>query len=465
MLRPHHVGLTVIAGVVLGLVPDRPWGARSLAAPPGGVVAGTHSQEQIIRVVGGGGPDEKLTTFAVDADGRVLAGVAGEKSLLRVYDGRGEQVAEWPLPVPPEAVNVDPQGDILVAGQGEMLKLDGTGKIILQREAPNMAGAAEAARGVQRRVRDQAGRDLTAKQRALVQSFRKQLADTERKLADIDRDLVELDKRELAGEDTAEGDTIAAARATLQKRRELYEKKQAKLESNIRNPPSPKPTGSARQAAPLRPMPEPAVEVRQLVAAQMKIAAISASKTDIFFTCNSSTGTGFDVWRTDHQFDNGRKVGESLRGCCGQLDVQANDHAVYVAENTRHRVRGFSRDGRPLVEFGSSARGQDDAFEGCCNPMNVAFGDDGSVYTSESGSGRIKRFTAAGRFIEVVGQVELVPGCKKVSIAVSPSGDQVYMLDITRGHIVVMRRTSPRTAGAGEQAVVPAALRLASEAD
>jgi sugar lactone lactonase YvrE len=128
--------------------------------------------------------------------------------------------------------------------------------------------------------------------------------------------------------------------------------------------------------------------------------------------------------------------------------VQANDNGIYVAENTRHRVRGFSREGRQLLEFGSRERGRDDAFEGCCNPMNVAFGDDGSVYTSESGSGRIKRFSASGSFIELVGQVELVPGCKKVSIAVSPKGDQVYMLDITRGHIVVMARDSAKTAAA-----------------
>jgi hypothetical protein len=39
-----------------------------------------------------------------------------------------------------------------------------------------------------------------------------------------------------------------------------------------------------------------------------------------------------------------------------------------------------------------------------------------------------------------------VPGCKKVAISVSPKGDQVYMLDITRGHIVVMTRSAPRSA-------------------
>jgi hypothetical protein len=35
--------------------------------------------------------------------------------------------------------------------------------------------------------------------------------------------------------------------------------------------------------------------------------------------------------------------------------------------------------------------------------------------------------------------VDLVPGCKNVSIAVSPDADKVYMLDLTRNHIVMMK--------------------------
>jgi hypothetical protein len=111
---------------------------------------------------------------------------------------------------------------------------------------------------------------------------------------------------------------------------------------------------------------------------------------------------------------------------------------VYVAENTKHRVTCYTRDGKSVLDFGSRERGSDASFEGCCNPMNVAFGPGKSVYTAEAGSGRVKRFSADGTFMELVGAVELVPGCKKVSIAVSPKGDRVYMLDITRGHIVVM---------------------------
>jgi hypothetical protein len=38
----------------------------------------------------------------------------------------------------------------------------------------------------------------------------------------------------------------------------------------------------------------------------------------------------------------------------------------------------------------------------------------------------------------LVGSVDIVPGCKNVAIAVSQDGGRVYMLDITRSHIVVM---------------------------
>ena len=38
----------------------------------------------------------------------------------------------------------------------------------------------------------------------------------------------------------------------------------------------------------------------------------------------------------------------------------------------------------------------------------------------------------------------MVPGCKNVSIAVSPVNDNVYMLDLTRNHIKVM---FPKPAG------------------
>jgi hypothetical protein len=124
------------------------------------------------------------------------------------------------------------------------------------------------------------------------------------------------------------------------------------------------------------------------------------------------------------------------------MDVQADDNGVYVAENARHRVCRFDREGNMECEWGSRARSGVTGFGSCCNPMNVAFGPNNEVYTAEATSGRIKRYTPDGQLTGLIGSVEIVPGCKKVSIAVNHDGSRVYMMDLTRTHIVVMSRQS-----------------------
>lgn len=453
--------LAFAGALVVGLLESETTSAATEGDPPAAVA--THAQERLIKVVAG--PGERLTTFAVDGSGRVLAGVVADSPTIRVYSPSGDQVGEWKLPVPPEAVNVGPKGDVFVAGQGKLLRLDDEGAVTLERETPNMATAAEAARGIHQQVMDRRTQFIADKIRKElekeVKKYKRQLAEIQEKISAVDGELFALDQRELEKPSAEVGTEIDSERTRLQKRRAQLAKLQAKNEFNIVNPPSQRraamATAGKNQAA--APEPDPEESVRQLIADQMRIASISASHEEVFFACSSSAGHGFDVWRTDYKFGKPQKIGQSLSGCCGQLDVQANDNGIYVAENTKHRVRGYDRNGRQLLEFGSRERDRPEGFSGCCNPMNVAFGDDGSVYTAESGIGRIKRFSANGSFVELVGQVELVPGCKKVAISVSPKGDQVYMLDITRGHIVVMTRSSSQSAAvpADQTATVAAA--------
>ncbi|MEM8680144.1 MAG: hypothetical protein AAGF97_12420, partial [Planctomycetota bacterium] len=176
---------------------------------------------------------------------------------------------------------------------------------------------------------------------------------------------------------------------------------------------------------------------------KMAVSSISATKDAVFVATPAQVGHGFAVWRTDSDFADGEEIVSGLRGCCGQMDVQACDGGVYVAENARHRICQYDADGELVHTWGKRARRGVRGFGGCCNPMNVAFGSDGSVYAAESSTGRIKRYSPEGELTELIGSVELVPGCKKVSIAVSPDDQYVYMLDITRNHIVVMERNAP----------------------
>jgi hypothetical protein len=180
--------------------------------------------------------------------------------------------------------------------------------------------------------------------------------------------------------------------------------------------------------------------MRQRMAALSKRAVngIAATGDDVFVACRAVEGYGFDVWRTDRDFGNPKKIVTGLRGCCGNMDIQAYDGELYVAENARGRVVRYDRDGNVLATFGRMDRTGVEGFGSCCNPMCVRIGPDGVVYTSESNVGRIKRFSREGEFLGVVGTVQIIPGCKHVPIGISQNGSRVYMLDQTRSHIVVM---------------------------
>jgi hypothetical protein len=190
---------------------------------------------------------------------------------------------------------------------------------------------------------------------------------------------------------------------------------------------------------------EEQIEERVKASIQYKLAAssISATEDEVFVATRAAIGYGFDVWRMDGEFENAKTIITKLSGCCGQMDVKVNDQGVFVAENSKHRVCRYDREGELVTTWGHGDRTGLEGFGSCCNPMNVAFGPEEVVYTAEDNTGRIKRYSPEGELLGLVGSVELVPGCKNCSIAVGPGGDQVYMLDITRDHIARMDRYAP----------------------
>ena len=157
---------------------------------------------------------------------------------------------------------------------------------------------------------------------------------------------------------------------------------------------------------------------------RLEVSSISSSGGDVFVATQAAVGYGYEVWRTDRDFGGGTKVISGLRGCCGQMDVQCCQHGVFVAENSRHRVVRFDREGKQQSKWGSLDRDGINGFSGCCNPMNVCFAGDGDVFTAESTTGRIKRFSPHGELVSIVGAIDLSPGCKNVSIAASPDGPE-----------------------------------------
>jgi hypothetical protein len=403
----------------------------------------THRQTTVIQANVEGQPQTSVTCFCLTPDDRILVGCAGQSGEIRVFDSAGNFVETWSVPVTPDAIFVRADGTIFLAGEGQVAQLSKTGRVVLQKESPHAAALNENPGQLREQIVAQ------AKQRAEMMT--RQTKQFDDMIARSDKDIASL-KEQLAAMRTAaeeavdsgqddEADQQAASRArnkarqkqlerriaTHEQRKAQYEAVKAQWAEIAKQNPSAELTEEQIDA-----------QVKASLAQTMKVSSISATEDDVYLATRAAVGYGFQIWRTDNQFENATSIVSELRGCCGQMDVKANGNGVYVAENARHRVCRYDREGTLVNAWGEGARSGLEGFGSCCNPMNVAFGPDDVVYTAEDNTGRVKRYSPDGKLLGLVGSVELVPGCKNVSIAVNADGSQVYMLDITRNHIVRM---------------------------
>ncbi|MCA9173568.1 MAG: hypothetical protein KDB14_03695 [Planctomycetales bacterium] len=379
----------------------------------------THTDQSLISLKDNEGNAATLHTFCLAKNGNVLAGCgspgAGE---IRMFTPDGKYLETWSLPVLPEAINTDPEGNVLVAGEGKLVQLSAQGKQMLIKDAPHVASMQD--------NREQLREQLKQQYKARANSYAQTLEIYQRQI-------------EMLEEKAKEGELSDAEKSRL----EIYKRARTSLEGFV-----------AKQKEEGEPELSDAqldAQLSSLMSSRSKVASISATDTEVFLACNMSVGYGYQVYRLDRQFENPVSIIKDLRGCCGQMDVQANANGVFVAENSRHRVAHFDREGETVGAWGSRDRTGEKGFTSCCNPMNVCFGPNQSVYTAESTTGLIKQFDKQGKLLNYVATVKLVPGCKKVSIAVSPSGDSVYMMDITRHHIVKLSRPAGDSADANEE--------------
>ena len=159
---------------------------------------------------------------------------------------------------------------------------------------------------------------------------------------------------------------------------------------------------------------------------------------EIFVAARANTG--YCVYRLGKNLKESKVVIKGLRGCCGQMDICANDkgNKLFVAHNSKHCVEVYDRKGKKLSTFGKRARSGDEGFGSCCNPMNVLFGPGGELYTSESGLCRVKRYSPEGKLLGVVGKTGIAGGCKRMTIAITKDASKIYMLDTKKNKIRVM---------------------------
>lgn len=400
----------------------------------------THKQVQAIKISGSQGAT--LQSMTRTSDGKLVAllgpsrfgGISGGASAapqasLQVFDKAGKELTRWNITFPGQAVAAAPDGAIFVGGNGRIVKYGADGTLLNERELPHMAA-------------------LLADRDSLKQHAREQLKSQRKSSAQMKKayaQQIKVLKAQIARIEETEVDEITAS----------VKRKQEDLppETRIFVDPQDLPAAVQRKLKRLKDQlgaseavqfPEEDDDagleavVQQLVQRAGKISGISATATDVFVVTGEERGYGFAAWRMDLAFENATKVLTGLRGCCGQMDVQAVGNELFVAENTIHRVGRYDRDGQRIQEFGARAsKGNDEGFGGCCNPMNVCCGPAGEILTAES-EGIIRRFSLKGEYLGLVGRVSLTGGCKNVAVSASLDGERVYFCDLPGSRIIVM---------------------------
>ncbi len=382
----------------------------------------TPTHEQLAKIkIGGGDSPCSLNTFCLTSDGKLIAAVdcsratnRGTKSheaksigQLRWFDGDGKALDVWSLDVTPTAVNVGPDGVIFVAGSGRILKLDATGKVLLTVDIPNKKDLEDNADAIKKE---------------LAQIFVSPKARFEQNLVTMKARVKELEAKESkAQEDGKELSRTDKVRLTSARRTvESLEKSLASLSDE-------NPTDNSAQ-------------IKSFAESKKRVSGIAVTATDVFVACPAALGFGYDIWRLNQDLQDPVKIVQKLRGCCGQMDIQARGEDLCVAENSMHRVCRYDREGKLVKAWGEREGISQRGFEGCCNPMNLRIASNGEVYTSESSIGRIRRFSPDGAYLGLVGQAKLISGCKHVAIGVTADTKRVYLLDVTKGEIVVLQQ-------------------------
>jgi sugar lactone lactonase YvrE len=160
------------------------------------------------------------------------------------------------------------------------------------------------------------------------------------------------------------------------------------------------------------------------------VTGLAVTGQDVFMVVPTPNEFTYQVYRFDQALQNPKLVVEKLRGCCGQMDLQAQDGKLWIPHNARHAIEARDRDGKEITKFGTAGKVKATDFGGCCEPKNLRVLANGDILAAESGPPTcIKRFSATGKFIEVVALVDGPSECVRVTVGVSPDGSRFYLLD------------------------------------
>ena len=334
-------------------------------------------------------------TYKPDGNGGYTSELISSDSFVQVYNPEGDLTAEWSVPFKPTAINVAPDDTIFVAGEGKIARLSSKGEVLTTSNIPQIGDPEEYRRRAIEKAKEQ--------QQEFVTRLEKQ----------IEFALAQSEKIEAIPEKERSASQKARLKA-YGRQQELYQQQIEALEDQE-------------------------VEITSVsTSSPTTVSALAVSDSHVFVCSRSVSGSGFDVYRCDFDFQNPQEVLSGLRGCCGQMDIQARGDKLFTAENTRFQVGIYDADGEEIDSFGKRDRTGGAGFGSCCNPMNVRCCSNGDILTAESSIGDIKRFSAAGEYLGYVGRAKISGGCKHVALDWDEERDRYYFMNVTDSSICVL---------------------------
>ena len=197
------------------------------------------------------------------------------------------------------------------------------------------------------------------------------------------------------------------------------------------------------------------IKIPEILDGAMEKASVGGSCSSnehiyIAFANSFSLRSTEDIVRFDSELSNPELIIEKQFGCCAHLDMDIVDEKLLIAENSRHRVNTFTKDGELESKWGKRDRENIEGFAACCNPVNFDI-HEGTLFTAESGIGRIKRYSPNGEYLGLVGYVDttkfiegstLAASTCYIPIEVGDNGDRIFIVDARLGVIRVLEKSN-----------------------
>lgn len=385
-----------------------------------------------------------LQSFAVNSKGELIVILAdrqhyGETTQskrvsggeLLILSSEGKQLGGWKLDFEPQRVAVGPDDEVFVGGAGQLARYSAAGKLLCQRESPHLADVLGDRQRL-RKIAEEERQSQIAMYSEQIDQYKQQLADFDKQLAASGKKpgssnpepaKKPSDKGPADFEDADEQAVPASWSKQMLETQKRVVQRQIRMYEDARK-------GIEKQTVD--------DVIADITFRLRRLHAITVGGRDVFVATAMAKGYGFAIWRMNLDFQDAKQITGGLSGCCGQMDIQARGDELFVAENSKKRVCRFDREGKRLGQFGKGDReGSGGSFGGCCNPMNLCFMPGGDVLTAES-EGRVKCFTAAGKFQGLVGKAKVSGGCKNVAIGLAPDAKRLYFFNLDKSEIIVL---------------------------